>query len=76
MLDCTAKGPGLVYAWFQNGRQIGREATVGKLDLGEVMPSQAGQYHCEVINEGGKVDSARVEVDIGERKRGMRERGR
>lgn len=63
-LLCKAE-QSLTYDWYRNGKLYRRNCPNGELVLSKVGVSDAGEYYCVVLNDGGKEISSKATLTFG-----------
>lgn len=61
---CIAE-QGVIYDWYKDGEHL-KNCSIGRLELNPVTLSDAGVYHCDVCNDGGKETSSKATLSFGE----------
>lgn len=63
-LHCLAEQC-LAYDWYKDGVRLKTVSPDGRLVLSHVTCADAGVYHCEVVNDGGKEVSSKAMLTVG-----------
>lgn len=63
VLTCNTRGSGSIsYQWFRNGEKVHETSRIYVLN--SIQRSEAGSYHCVVMNGHGNISSNTIPVNI------------